>query len=260
MILLCVRGFGLSQAIADIVPAVGPETMIVPTLNGIMHLGVLASEFGRSKVLGGVCIVASRVDAAGAVEQLNDSASLAYGALGEGRISSRLSVVDALFKDAGFDTCMSNSIELDMWEKWIFMASAGALTCLLRGNVGEIEAVSYGRKIAHSIVDEAVSFASAAGFEPRPEFVESVRQTLTMPGSSFTSSTYRDLIDGNRVEVESILGDLVVRAEEHGLATPVLRLALVNLRIYARSREWSWLNEGLVSRFRDCSLVNRTIL
>jgi 2-dehydropantoate 2-reductase len=47
-----------------------------------------------------------------------------------------------------------------------------------------------------------------------------------------TSSMYRDLHKGAPVEADNILGDFIDRGSAHGVATPLLKAAFVNLRIY----------------------------
>jgi 2-dehydropantoate 2-reductase len=47
-----------------------------------------------------------------------------------------------------------------------------------------------------------------------------------------TSSLYRDLQAGRGTEVEQILGDLISRAHAFGVATPVLDLATLALRVH----------------------------
>ncbi len=46
-ILLAVKAYSLDAALKDIAPAVGPETTIVPLLNGLRHLDSIAAAFGR---------------------------------------------------------------------------------------------------------------------------------------------------------------------------------------------------------------------
>lgn len=48
---------------------------------------------------------------------------------------------------------------------------------------------------------------------------------------------YRDLKKGAPVEVDAILGDLLEYGRKHGLTTPILHAAFVNLSIYQRGRE-----------------------
>lgn len=48
---------------------------------------------------------------------------------------------------------------------------------------------------------------------------------------------YRDLKRGLPVEVDTILGDLLHRGQQHGLKTPLLQAAFVSLSIYERERK-----------------------
>ena len=66
LVLLTVKNYGLQGALDDIAPAIGADSLILPTLNGLHHLDDLKERFGDSHVLGGVCIVAATLDAQGA--------------------------------------------------------------------------------------------------------------------------------------------------------------------------------------------------
>ena len=44
---------------------------------------------------------------------------------------------------------------------------------------------------------------------------------MTTAGSTFSSSMYRDLQAGQRVEVDAIIGDLVRRADRLGVPVPL---------------------------------------
>jgi 2-dehydropantoate 2-reductase len=59
---------------------------------------------------------------------------------------------------------------------------------------------------------------------------------LTAPGSKLTSSMYRDLTEQARVEVDTILGDLVERGRKHGVSAPIVQAAFVSLTIYQQGR------------------------
>src|ERR1700709_663164 len=54
VVLLSCKAFDLEDAIKSFAPAVGPNTAIVPMLNGIRHLDVLDSKLGRERVLRGL--------------------------------------------------------------------------------------------------------------------------------------------------------------------------------------------------------------
>src|ERR1700722_8130540 len=236
LILLGVKNYTLSAAVNDFAAAVGPDTMILPFLNGMSHIDLLIARFGKRAVLGGVCLVATEIDSAGRLVQLAGFQKLIYGEL-DGAITPRLEKVDAILQDAGFDAAMSTHIMQDMWEKWVMIASVGATTCLLRGNIGEIVAIPGGADLSLAILRECSDIARACGHPPSESFAERQAADLTASGSPLTSSMYRDLKKGAAVEVDSILGDLLERGKKSGLTapTPLLQAAFVNLSIYRRS-------------------------
>ena len=55
VVLLSCKAFDLEDAIKSFAPAVGPNTAIIPLLNGMLHLDVLDKKFGADRVLGGLC-------------------------------------------------------------------------------------------------------------------------------------------------------------------------------------------------------------
>jgi 2-dehydropantoate 2-reductase len=106
-------------------------------------------------VLGGVCIVATVIDEQRRIVQLNDMQSMTYGEL-DGSSSARLETIDHDCQGAGFAANASSSIVQEMWEKWVFIAALGGITCLLRGSVGDIEAAPRGRNLTTAMLDECI--------------------------------------------------------------------------------------------------------
>jgi 2-dehydropantoate 2-reductase len=235
IIFLSVKSYALATAIDDFAPAVGPGTVIIPVLNGMHHMDVLAERFGEKPVLGGVCYVATEVDSQSRVVQLADFQSLSYGELNR-KMTSRIEVVQQVFHGVGFDSAISEDILLDMWKKWVFLASVGAITCLLGGSIGEIVAVPRGADLSLSVLRECAAIARACGYPLSEPFLAEKSAQLTAPGSSLTSSMYRDRKEQAPVEAESILGDLIERGSKHGVSAPLLQAAFVTLTIYQRGR------------------------
>jgi 2-dehydropantoate 2-reductase len=153
LILLSVKAYALEAAIDDFAPAVGPETMILPVLNGMRHIDLLIRRFGEGPVLGGVCVVATELDGKGRIVQLAEIQQLTYGER-NGEVTPRLQSLDATLQGAGFDAQLSTDIIGAMWQKWVMLASLGAITCLMRGTIGEIVAVPGGAPLSLQALDE----------------------------------------------------------------------------------------------------------
>jgi 2-dehydropantoate 2-reductase len=235
LILLGVKSYTLTAAMDDFSPAVGPETMILPVLNGMRHIDLLAARFGKRPVLGGVCRVATEIDEAGRIKQLADFQSLSYGEL-DGSRTPRIQQLDAALSGAAFDTSISDHIVADMWEKWVQLATLGAINCLLRGSIGQVVAIPGGADLCLALLGECAGIAQACGYPQSDAFLARQTADLTSHGAPMTSSMYRDFKKGMPVEVDTILGDLLERGRHQGLKTPLLEAAFVNLSIYQQER------------------------
>ncbi|HET6196424.1 MAG TPA: 2-dehydropantoate 2-reductase N-terminal domain-containing protein, partial [Acetobacteraceae bacterium] len=55
VIVLSCKAYDLEDAMASVAPAVGPDTAILPLLNGMRHVDLLQQRFGAGAVLGGMC-------------------------------------------------------------------------------------------------------------------------------------------------------------------------------------------------------------
>ena len=221
----------LEAAMNDFAAAVGPETMIFPVLNGMRHVDLLAKRFEEHAVIGGVCLVAAEIDGQGRIVQIADFQRLVYGER-NGETTPRLKMLDATLQGAGFDARLSTDIMQAMWEKWVQLASLGAITCLMRGTIGEIVAAPGGADLSLKVLDESAAVATACGHKPSEALLARHAAAMTARGSPLTSSMYRDLRKGAPVEADHILGDFIERGDAHGVATPLLQAAFVNLHVY----------------------------
>ena len=231
LVLLSVKATTLVGAIEDFAPAVGPETLILPVLNGMAHLDVLAKRFGEAAVLGGTARIVTTLNDEGDIVRIGGPHLLNYGA----RTTpppAKLAEVERVLTDVGFDAVLLDDIVDDLWTKWAFITAIGAVTCLLRGSVGEVVAVPGGAAFAEAVVDETAAIVAAAGHPvPEPQ-LGFIKATVTTPGSPLTSSLYRDLVSGRSTEVEQLFGDLVAVAEQVGVDAPLLGLTTAALRVH----------------------------
>ncbi|MHB8475857.1 MAG: ketopantoate reductase family protein [Steroidobacteraceae bacterium] len=235
-ILLTVKAFSLESALVDMTPAVGAKTMILPVLNGMRHVDIIAGRFGRRAVVGCACKIVGSVDDQGRVIQHHSIQEIAYGEM-NGEDSPRIEGLDQFMRDAGFDARLSQTIEREMWEKWILLAGLGGINCLMRGTVGEVAQAPRGIELALAVLEEIIAVVRAVGVPPSIEFVAAAKSALTATDSSLTSSMYRDLRRGVRIEADQIIGDLVGRARAADLEVPLLGAIYTHLCVYQQRFE-----------------------
>lgn len=236
LILLTVKSFGLEAAMKDIAPVVGEYTMILPVLNGMKHIETLSQRFGEHALIGGLCKINATLDADGHIHQMTPLHQIFYGEL-SGEKTERILHVDQVFKEAGFEAFLSETIISDLWEKWLLLSSFGAITCSMRGNIGQVASAPWGKEFALSIVNEALTTMKAFGYAERTAAVAKIREAVTDKSSAQTSSMYRDMMQGHAVEADQIVGDLVERATRVGINIPLLQAAYTHLCVYQQMRE-----------------------
>ncbi|MGH2930703.1 MAG: 2-dehydropantoate 2-reductase N-terminal domain-containing protein, partial [Solirubrobacteraceae bacterium] len=236
LILLSCKAYDLESAMSSIAPAVGPETMILPLLNGMRHLERLEERFGARALLGGYCMISTTLEGDGAVVHLNDLHLLGFGERSGAR-SERVAAVADELAGAGFDARPSEAILQEMWEKWVFIATGAGINCLMRGPIGDLVEAG-GADLALGLLEETSAIAAAAGFAPGEAAATRNHRTFAERGALTTASMLKDLEQGNRVEADHVIGDLLARAPGSDPRS-LLRLAYVHLKTYEgrRSRE-----------------------
>jgi 2-dehydropantoate 2-reductase len=235
VVLLSCKAFDLEDAIKSFAPAVGPDTAVIPLLNGMKHLDVLDAKFGRARVLGGLCTIAVTLNEKREVVHLQPLQSLTFGER-DGNTTDRVRAIAGIFATGNFGSKTSEEIIQEMWEKWVFLASLAASTCLMRASVGNILAAPAGKDFVLGMLDECSAVAAAEGHAPRPAFLERTRGMLTAEGSPMTASMFRDIKAGAPVEADHVIGDLVARADAAKVPVPKLRTAYTHLKAYERQR------------------------
>jgi 2-dehydropantoate 2-reductase len=235
VVLLSCKAFDLDDAIQSFAPAVGPNTSIIPLLNGMLHLKVLGDKFGSDRVLGGLCAIAVTLNEAREVVQLQPMNSLNFGER-DGKMTDRVRAIADIFAAGKFGSVASENIMQEMWEKWVFLASLAASTSLMRATVGSILAAPGGRDFLLGILDECSAIAKAADHAPRAPFLERTHGMLTTEGSPLTASMFRDIKAGARVEADHVIGDLIARADAAKIPVPKLRTAYTHLKAYEKQR------------------------
>jgi 2-dehydropantoate 2-reductase len=222
----------------DFAPAVGAETMILPILNGMRQLDLLDARFGSEHVIGGSCRINGDMDADGRVLQMSKLGELTYGER-SGERTPRIERLDAELRGALFDAILSPDVLAAMWAKWCVLASLNVICLLSDGTIGQVAAAPQGVAFANAAISECAAVLAANGYPHDPAQLELDRRRMTQPGSDLTSSMYRDLKKGAPVEADHVLGDLLARGEAHKLASPLLRAAYVQLKVYEARREAS---------------------
>ena len=235
VVILACKAYDLDSAIEAIAPAVGPDTTIVPMLNGHAHFATLDARFGAARVAGGLARISGMLGPDG--EILHSGASgVSFGERDRTPARPALVALDAACRQAGIQGGLHADIEQDLWDKWVLLGAIASMCASMRGTVGDIVAAEDGAALMRETLAECCRVAAAHGHEPSAAVRGNLETTLTTPGSKQVASILGDMEKGGPVEARQIVGDMLARARATGVAAPNLRYAYAHLQAYEARR------------------------
>lgn len=237
VILLCCKAYDLDSAMDAIAPAIGPNSAILPVLNGIRHIDVLSERFGKQHVLGGLTAINAALMPDGAIQQ--SAVRINMNRVGEldGQKSSRCQVVQAALAAGGIPVDVSEDVIASLWLKFFGFACNAALSSLTRARAGAIARSAGGPAFVSATIDECARVIGAEGFPPPAEVPALIQGLYSQPESTYAPSMLIDMEEGRPTEGEHTIGDLVDRAARRGVRAPILTAARCNLQAYDINRQ-----------------------
>lgn len=232
LVLLTCKTYDLDSAMEALAPAVEGGAAVLPLLNGLAVYDALDARFGPDRVLGGVCYIATMLEAGGEILHMGAVDKLIVGPRVAAQAPLAQRFHDAMPKDQGV-RILSADIAQDFWDKWATVCTAAAMTCLMRGLVSEIMATSDGRLVMQAAMKETQAIAAAAGHPLSTQTIQQMEGLLLDPKRDWAASMMRDVGQGMpRIEADGIVGDMLKRADAFGVEAPMLRAAFVHLQVY----------------------------
>jgi 2-dehydropantoate 2-reductase len=228
LVLMTTKTYQLEDAAREILPLLGPHTVVLPLENGVdaaeRVLAVLggAEDGGRtarSPVVGGACWVVSAVTAPGVIQQRSQFRRIVAGEL-EGPVSPRVqAMVDALAR-AGVTAEASPNISKVLWTKFLFIVSLSGIGAVTRVPAGEIMACAETRSLLEDAMREVEAVARAEGVTLDDDVVAQTMDFCANLAPDATTSMQRDILAGRRSELEAHNGFMARRGAQLGIPVP----------------------------------------
>jgi 2-dehydropantoate 2-reductase len=189
---------------------------IVPLLNGIDHVALLRSRYGKDRVIPGTFAGETERISPGRIIHRSPFANL--NALSSGR--ELLAETFAQFQKLGFQCRFIDDEPTLMWGKLVFLAPFALSTTAADKTVGEVIADPQWRALAEACVRETCAVGIAEGAKVSAEKVLS--GVAAMPGS-MRSSMQKDVERHNSPELDAIAGPILRGAQRHGIDVPATK-------------------------------------
>jgi 2-dehydropantoate 2-reductase len=236
VVLLSCKAYDLDDAIRAVAPAISDQSVVLPLLNGVRHIDVLAETFGPQRVLGGFTIINAALMPDGTIEQ--SALRINITAIGEldGRVSSRCTAIKTALDAGGIPAQISDNIVAGMWMKFFGFACNATIASLSRSRAGAIARADAGAAFVSAVIEECSRVVGAEGYLPPTDMAGMIRGIFSEPNSTFGPSLLIDMEDGRPTEGEHTIGDLMERAMRRGVSAPLLSAARCNLQTYEINR------------------------
>ncbi|PEC82586.1 2-dehydropantoate 2-reductase [Bacillus cereus] len=231
VILFSTKAYHLNEAIQDLKPLVGENTVIIPLLNGIAHLSQLQKEFGEEKVIGGLCFIETTLNDQGEIVQTSAANRLVYGEI-KSQDSERINHISKAFADTKSSFVLSENITQDMWHKYLFITVMSGVTTLMRAPIGPIRESEGGRDFIKSLFEECMQIMRCIGAPVKAEIAKEHMKTIDKISYDMKSSMQRDMEKGSSIEGQHLQGYLLDVAEQFSIEVPLLGAVYQNLKVY----------------------------
>ncbi len=219
--LVAVKSYSLPE-VASAARAVALRgASLLPLLNGVDAADQLvALGVPREAVLGGLTMISAERLAPGVVERKSNFQTIVLGELGGGS-SPRVQAIVETLRTAGIEARESTQVNVDLWQKFVFIASVATVCGLARAPIGPVRSAALGGEFIEAAVAEAVAVARATGV-PLPDD-QTARTVATIQGLApkMRPSFLVDLERGGPTELDALMGTVARLGHERGVPTPV---------------------------------------
>jgi 2-dehydropantoate 2-reductase len=219
-LLICsVKSYDLEESLKPLATCLSKDTVILPLLNGIDAAPRIKRMFPDTEVWQGCVYIVSRLIERGVVKEFGSGHSFFFGS--SNATKDKLEDYLRIFKEAGINAILSEDIEHDVWEKFIFISSLASLTSYLDKPLGAILENQEYLETLKELMRELLKIAAAKGINFPKDIIETRVAKMKKLDYGTTSSMHSDLKKGGRTEYRSLTEYVVKLGNELNIDTPV---------------------------------------
>ena len=230
VVIISCKAYDLDEAIADLKPS-QKNAVIIPLLNGQAHINKLEKAFKKENVFGGVAHVSSNTTAPGEIKHVGKIKRLSFGPRYKGNEEIANDFYQ-LCRKADFQTILSEDINQDIWEKWIFLATIAGATTLFQTSIDNINTKPNGKIFIQNLWNECINISKENGYELRTESKSLHEDLLFKSDYPFKASMLVDMEKKLMTEHEHIFFEFIKLGKKKKLNTSLLETCHLNMSIY----------------------------
>lgn len=220
LILICTKSWQVADAGTMIQPFLKEDTLVIPLQNGADNAEKLLSVLDAKYVIGGLCKIYSKIEAPGIISHFGHPPEVVFGEL-DATKTSRLLDIKKCFDQAGFNNRIADDIQVEIWSKFMFIATVSGLGALTRISIGRMYEDVNVRNLLKQTATEIYKIALAKGVNMPDTIVDDIMFFISKQPYDATASTQRDILEGRPSELDNFNGYIVREGLKLGIPTPV---------------------------------------
>jgi len=229
LVIVATKTYHTDEAARAIKPLIGSGTVVISLQNGIDAAERIGSVVGMGHIIGGATWLSAALEAPGRIGQYSQFRRIVLGEL-DGRSTPRAQAIASVLATTPAVIELVSNIKQVLWTKFVFIAAISALGGLSRVAIGEYRQVPEAREVLAEAMAEVVAVAKASGVSLDAGIIAKTLAFIDASAPDIRPSMQRDLEAGRTSELESLIGVVVRMGKQHGVPTPVLRLAYALLK------------------------------
>ena len=219
-VIVAVKSPHLGAVRDGIAPLLGPDTLVVPLLNGVNAHETLLPAVGRARMAKGLTRIVSEISRPGEIRHVGLEPYVAM-AEWDGGTSPRVEALVRALIEGGVQAEVPPDIDAALWFKFLMICSIGGVCAACRMPVGPVRTLPETRELLRLAMQEVADVARAHGIAlPADAVTRALRIADTLPPEG-TSSLQRDLAAGVPSELDDWSGAAVRLGARAGVPTPL---------------------------------------
>ena len=218
-VIVAVKTWQLDDAAQSARPLVGPNTAVLPLLNGVEASDRLGDALGADHVLGGLCRLSTEIAGPGHIRHTAVDPTIVLGERDNQR-TPRVEALMGALAGAGVNVSVADDIDRAIWEKFMFIATWSGIGAVTRVGVGEWRAVPGLRALAEAALREVVSVGRALRVRLGDDRVATTMAAYDGVPPQTMASMQKDVLAGRPSELEAQNGAVVRLGRAAGVPTP----------------------------------------
>ncbi len=235
VVLFAVKLWDTEAAAQQALPLVGSDTRVITLQNGVDSPERIAPILGAESVVAGSAYIATVLSAPGVVTHTSSFARMLCGRI-DGEPDPQLKGFTDAAQTAGIDITLSDEIDRERWQKFVFLVGLSGATGATRKPLGPILRDPDTRALFHSLMREVVAVGRAKGVSLPADFADDRMNFAESSPPTFKASLLHDLERGNRLELDWLAGKVVGFGRALGVPTPANEAVYAILKLYRMGR------------------------